>query len=103
MDHLEFAFTRRNRRTRYILQLKSIASGEIMMLVGSLLNWSSKPLDILKWDPSYFDVIGIESLCDALPLLAAHLYWRILTQAPIIVRSWFNDLKDKRLIDVVQT
>lgn len=106
-----FEFSRPDVTSDYHQQLKSIGTdktvGRMMTVVGDLLNWVSSdrtpPLDISKWDQSYFCVDEIESLFSALPLLAAHIYWRALILMPSIIRSWFLDLKDKPLINAARS
>ncbi|KAG8908895.1 hypothetical protein FRC01_007193 [Tulasnella sp. 417] len=75
----------------------------IPIIISSLaLKGPTKPFPIDMWavDEFYLDMID-DSLPSRFRVLAAHLFYRALTVIPAATRSWFQDLKDRRLAEAV--
>ncbi|KAJ3043585.1 listerin E3 ubiquitin protein ligase 1 [Rhizophlyctis rosea] len=67
------------------------------------VGWSSSPFDLARWDFQNFEPEAFElSSPVGFPLLAAHLYWRILRHAPSLVRIWWMECKNRQLTLAVE-
>lgn len=75
----------------------------IPIIISSLdLKGPNKPFPIEMWavDEFYLDMLD-SSLPTRFQVLAAHLFYRALTVIPAATRSWFQDLKDRRLAEAI--
>ncbi|KAG8908878.1 hypothetical protein FRC01_007209, partial [Tulasnella sp. 417] len=75
----------------------------IPIIISSLdLKGPTKPFPIEMWavDEFYLDMLD-DSLPSRFRVLAAHLFYRALTVIPAATRSWFQDLKDRRLAEAI--
>lgn len=62
------------------------------------MNTSGRIFDLAKWDIETFDVVGFTSSLDVgLPLLSAWLYLKASRCIPSIIRTWWNESRDRAL------
>ncbi|KAJ3030946.1 hypothetical protein HK097_005530, partial [Rhizophlyctis rosea] len=105
LDHFEDATFQL--KANYISHVRSLdALPHFLEYVFGLLGvgWAAAPFDLSRWDFQSFDVEAFEmSSTVGFPLLAAHLYWRILRHAPSLVRIWWMECKNRQLTLAVES
>ena len=100
LDHFETA--NMVLKSQYVAHLteKGMLVGMLTTLTRILGLGSSerKPLDLSKWELRYIDILELDlSAAASIPLLAAHVYWRILRNIPSGVRTWFLECNNRQL------
>ncbi|ORX97819.1 hypothetical protein K493DRAFT_11347 [Basidiobolus meristosporus CBS 931.73] len=93
-------------KSNHVDQLKETdALPELLTVIFSLLGLNgSIPFDLSKWQVDEFEVQGLDYQHEfALPLLAAHIYFRTLMSTPSLVRSWWIESRNRQLNLAVDT
>ena len=64
---------------------------------------SGKPFDLSGWDIADYDIDGYNATSElSIQLLCAHLYWCVLRHLPTLMRTWWNECKNRQLTLAVE-
>lgn len=59
--------------------------------------------NLSQWDIEEYLVEGFDSSTDtSIPLLCAHIYFRLLKSLPTLVRLWFSECRNRQLVLAVE-
>ncbi len=62
-----------------------------------------EPFNLDKWDFEEYMIEGFDiSSENSIPLLCAHLYYRLLKSVPSLVRLWFSECKSRQFVLAVE-